>query len=240
MINKDTAAKVVSYIKENLAENGKVYVLGGEGAVASSWLGDLNYSRLQGNNRYITNIEVLKETGVSGGDILVCTGEGYADALSGSGLDYPILLIKDTLTDDQKEFLSNREWNFIIIGGKNAVSEDVESQLKAYGKIKDRIAGATRYDTSKQLAEKYAETSREIVLATGRNFPDGLCGGPLAYKLNAPIVLSQKGNNASYGKDYATAKGIKNGLVLGGTNALDDKTVRDTFRMSADDKIGTY
>ena len=129
---------------------------------------------------------------------------------------------------------------FIIIGGTNAVSKTVEDQLKAYGKIEERIAGANRYDTSKQLADKYAPYARKIVLATGQNFPDGLCGGPVAYNLGAPIVLTVTGNGSSYGKNYVSENGIINGLALGGTNAVSDAVIRDTFKMSADDTIVVY
>ena len=240
MINKSSAEAAVKYIRDNLAENGRIYVLGGENVIASAWLGDLNYTRLSGTNRHLTNIEILKETGVSGGSIFVCTGANYADALSGSGLDYPILLVGNSLTDDQKSFLKDGEWKFIIIGGTNAVSKTVEDQLKAYGKIEERIAGANRYDTSIQLAEKYAPYARKIVLATGRNFPDGLCGGPLAYNLESPIILTNTSNGSAYGKKYVSDNGIMNGLALGGTNAVSDAVIRDTFKKNADDVIVSY
>ena len=240
MINENTASKVVSYIRENLVEGGQIYVLGGESVIASSWLGDLNYHRLSGADRYLTNIEILNEAGISGNSIFVCTGNNYADALSGSGLDYPILLVGKSLTDDQIKFLSGKNREFIIIGGPGAVSESVADQLRSYGKIADRIAGENRYDTSKQLAEKYATYARKIVVATGQNFPDGLCGGPVAYKLGSPIVLINSTNNASYGKKFITDSSIKNGLVLGGTNTLSDAVIRDIFKMSASDDITAY
>jgi len=106
MINRNCAADVVSYIKNNIAADGEVYVLGGTGAVPDEWLSDLKYTRLSGQDRYITNLEILKGADVSEGDLLICTGTNYADALSASGLDMPMLLVENTLTNEQQAFLS--------------------------------------------------------------------------------------------------------------------------------------
>ena len=185
-------------------------------------------------------IEILNETGVTGGNMFVCTGSNYADALSASAYGYPILLVGKKLTRDQKAFLKNGQWSFTIIGGTAAVSTDIEEQLKSYGEIEDRIAGKNRYDTSKLLAEKYAYFARSIVMATGNNFPDGLCGGPVAYSIGAPIILTSTGYSASFGKKYTTTRKIKIGLVLGGTDAVTDDVVRDTFGLGKTGTIVRY
>ncbi|MBQ1508630.1 MAG: cell wall-binding repeat-containing protein, partial [Erysipelotrichaceae bacterium] len=226
-----------AYVKENLKEDGTVYVLGGEGAVDPSWLGDLEYTRLKGGDRYATNIAILKEAAVEGGDLFVCTGKNFADALSASALDTPILLVGKELNDDQKAFLDGKEWNFIIIGGDGAVSKDVEDGLSAYGTV-SRIFGKDRYETSVLLAEAYAGHTRKIVLATGKNFPDGLCGGPVAYKLGAPIILTSD-KNITAGREYTGNRSIHNGIVLGGTGVISDDTVLHTFRIDAED-LKTY
>jgi putative cell wall-binding protein len=55
-----------------------------------------------------------------------------------------------------------------------------------------RLAGADRYETSAAISRKGWEGTDAVVITCGENFPDGLAGGPLAYKLNAPLLLVQK------------------------------------------------
>ena len=60
------------------------------------------------------------------------------------------------------------------------------------------------------------------------NFPDGLCGGPLAAALNAPLILTRDGKSGA-AEAYVLDAGIKSGVVLGGTGALADETVAAVF-----------
>ncbi len=53
----------------------------------------------------------------------------------------------------------------------------------------DRVAGENRYATSAAIAKRFFEEPTNVALAYGLNFPDGLCGGPLAYRNNAPLLL---------------------------------------------------
>ena len=68
LLIKDNAAvqsTVQDMIKKYMKPEGTIYVLGGERAVATSWLGDLptkyTVKRLDGATRYETNISILKE-----------------------------------------------------------------------------------------------------------------------------------------------------------------------------------
>ena len=57
---------VKDYIRANLKEGGTVYILGGPNAVPTSFEANLEgfeIKRLQGANRYMTNLEILKEAG---------------------------------------------------------------------------------------------------------------------------------------------------------------------------------
>ncbi|WP_019412774.1 Ig-like domain-containing protein [Paenisporosarcina sp. TG20] len=55
----------------------------------------------------------------------------------------------------------------------------------------NRIAGEDRYETAVSISQEGWNSSETVVLATGTNFPDALAGGPLAYKENAPILLTR-------------------------------------------------
>ena len=228
--NKDTMKSVKDYIKENLAPGGTVYLLGGKNAVPVAMESDLEgftVTRLAGADRYATNLEILKEAGVEGKDILVCTGKDFADSLSASAVGLPILLVKDNLNDAQKEFLQGTTGKKIIIGGSNAVSYKIEDQLGAYGEV-IRLAGVSRYDTSVLVAETFFSEPTQVVVAFAENFPDGLSGGPVANAIGAPLILTKPGKESA-AAEYVSRTGINGGYVLGGTAVLPEKTVNKVF-----------
>ena len=239
--NDEKNAETVAYVKANLIEGGTVYILGGPKAVPESvetMLEDYNVIRLSGKDRYETNLRILEEaTVVDGQTILVCTGNEFADSLSASATCQPILLVNKVLTDDQKAFLSELNTPFCIVGGVKAVSAELEAELANYGNV-ERLSGASRYETSVLVAERYFPASQSAVLAYGRNFPDGLCGGSLAYAIGAPLILTQTGSETE-AVAYTTERGITSGIVLGGEKLISDESVRTIFQMTETDVIGT-
>jgi len=244
LIDQSSSSRITTYLKNHLASDGTVYILGGQGAVSDSWLADLSgytLKRMNGKNRYETNLSILNESGAKGGDIFVCTGTNYADSLSASAIDMPILIVGGSLSADQKQYLEGASWNFHLVGGTSVVTTDIENELKAYGTIADRTYGKDRYATSKAMAERFVGETHEAILAYGANFPDGLCGGPLACTMGSPIILSGStpATNTA-GIQYATGKNISSGLVLGGASLIDDQTVRTTFSMREWDEIQIY
>ena len=239
--NKDIMNQVRDYVAANLAEGGTVYLLGGEKAIPAAMatrLEGYNVKRLAGATRYETNLEILKEAGVENKDILVCTGKAFADSLSASAVNQPVLLVKDSLNTAQKEFFAGLSGSKIyIIGGEKAVSKKIAGELAAYGEV-TRIEGATRYDTSVNIAKEFFPDADSIVLAYGKNFPDGMSGGVLAYSMDAPLILTLNGKEAP-AVAYATERNIKSGVVLGGPTLILDRSVRKIFRMASDVVIPT-
>ena len=225
---------VKDYIKANLTPGGTVYLLGGVNAVPKameSGLEGFNVKRLAGATRYETNLEILKEAGISGNDILVCTGLDFADGLSASAVNKPILLVKDSLRATQVNYLKTLGTkNFYLIGGTNAVNTRIENALKTYGTTQ-RIEGATRYYTSVNIAKTFFPNAKTAVLAYAQNFPDGLSGGCLACSMNAPLILTANGKQAP-AVAYAKEAGITGGAVLGGTGLIPDKVANAIFQIS--------
>ena len=223
----------LAYIQENLSEDGVVYLLGGASAVPTEVeegiaAAGIQVERLAGGTRFDTNLEILKEAGLTAGqEILVATGYNFADSLSASATGLPILLVNNgagVLTDAQIEFLASLEGcKFTIVGGNSAVSDDLMNQIAQYGDV-TRLAGTTREATSVLVAETYFEAPDRVILAYSRNFPDGLCGGPLAYVMGAPLILTNAGQEAPAAA-YVADNGIENALVLGGASALTDETI---------------
>ncbi|MBQ1509124.1 MAG: BspA family leucine-rich repeat surface protein [Erysipelotrichaceae bacterium] len=252
LINQKNAPAVTDYINKNLKDNGKVYILGGASAVEDSWFAALNTANIErvfGKDRYKTDLEILKKAGYTGGNLLVCVGKSvnasgadtaFADSLSVSAVDIPILLVdKKGLKADQIEFLKSLSTtpNFYVIGGEGAVPENVVQELTGYGNFVKRVSGKNRYATSAAIAREFFSKPEKAVLSYGENFPDGLSGGALAYRLHAPLVLTISGNDKGkdtsgkrqWAVDYCTSASITSGIVMGGSSLIDDESAALIF-----------
>ncbi|MCR5478296.1 MAG: cell wall-binding repeat-containing protein, partial [Ruminococcus sp.] len=227
----DSAA---AYVKKNAASTAAIYIVGGEAVVPKAMETKLkangfkNVKRLAGRTRYLTNIEVLKEAGVTNQDMLVASGMDYADALSASAAGRPILLAAPTgLTAEQKAFLKNMKNSAAtIIGGKNAVNAATENQLRATFKSVTRIGGSNRFETSVLVAKKFFPKAPAVTLAYGLDYPDGLCGGPLAMTYKCPLLLTTS-TNFTQAKNYAKSIGASSGAVYGGTGLISEIAVKN-------------
>ncbi len=241
MTNGKNLGDLKDYILENLVTGGTIYLLGGDAAVpeavenALAGLGTI--IRLAGDSRYDTNLEILKEAGVGDEDIFVCTGKNFADSLSASAAKKPILLVNNkVLSDTQKTFLEeNVKGSIYIIGGEGAVNATIEEELSVYGKT-ERISGSTRYETSVLFAQKFFESPKHAVLASAKNFPDGLCGGALAMSLDAPLILTADGK-VDEAVSYMSENGISTGFVLGGDAVISDESANLVFGLNADTEL---
>lgn len=245
LASEGTAPKVAEYVKENMDAGGAVYILGGKGAVPEVMVDELKAQgiseeqihRLAGKNRYETNILILQEAGVSGQDLLICSGSGYADSLSASAVGKPIFLVGVSLNDAQKEYLDSVKGqlsgNFYAIGGKGAVSEEVFAEVQAYGTGSfERVSGSNRFLTSVAIAQKFFEPDKidSVVLAYAMNYPDGLAGGPVAYATKSPLLLV---NNTNYtdAMNYVTHTYAVKVRVMGGASLISDEVALDVLNL---------
>ena len=231
-----------AYIRQNLESGGTVYILGGTSAVPASMetgLDDFRVKRLAGDNRFDTNLAILKEAGVRNQEILVCTGYNFADSLSASATGRPILLVNNgtgKLTQNQKNYLAGLNGNsFCIIGGESAVSKNLANAIKTYGSV-TRLSGANRYETSVLVAQRYFSTPTQVVLAYAQNYPDGLCGGALASAMGVPLILTKTGSETQASK-YVRGLGISGGVVLGGDKLISADALNKIFVVVSGAKI---
>ena len=228
--------KVLAYIGEKLAPGGTVYILGGESAVSAAFenmakTGGLNTKRVAGSDRFGTNLAIMEEAGVSADQpVLIATAVNFADSLSASAAGLPMVLVYGSLREDQLAFLETTSRNFIIIGGTAAVSEELEAELAAIGTV-ERLAGDGRYQTSVMVAQKFIAAPEAVILAYSRNFPDGLCGGPVAYALGAPLILT---DNILPLEADAYVDGMEAGIIVGGVGLISDETAREIFELAED------
>jgi putative cell wall-binding protein len=229
LTDQDHESAVETYVKNNLAAGGKVYILGGEGAVSKdieSALAAYSVKRLGGETRYDTNLEILKESGAKKMDMMVCSGDNFPDALSVSSVGRPVFLTGESLSSTQKAYLSGfAAVKLYIAGGTGAVSQNIEDSLKAYAPV-ERLGGETRIETSVKIAETFFPEVAHAVLVYSQNFPDGISGGPVAFALKAPVLLvagDTEGNKPVRG--YILSKGVFTSLTFGGTSLISDDAV---------------
>ena len=84
------------------------------------------------------------------------------------------------------------------------------------------------------VAQKFVQNPDDVVLAYARNFPDGLCGGPLAYALGAPLILTDNYDPSEADK---YVDGISAGIVVGGSGLISDDSVRTIFDLESNTPI---
>ena len=224
---------IANYIDENIADGGTVYILGGTGVVRQAFANKIRDKgitpkRLGGIDRYETNLEILREAGVDD-KLLVCTGAGFPDSLSASAVEAPILLVGNSLTGTQKDFLNGLSTEkFYLIGGEGVVKPKIESDLINLGYSKDgnikRLWGPTRYETSTAVAEEFFKEPKTVMLAYAHNFPDGLSGGPLALWEKAPIILTDSSNTGA-ARAYVESFGAFRSITLGGPSLISQAAV---------------
>ena len=94
-----------------------------------------------------------------------------------------------------------------------------------------RINGIDRYETSARIAKQFCKNPTIAVLAYGQNFPDGLAGGTLAYKVNAPLLLatSSSADNKSIA-NYVSSTQINSLYVLGGPGLISDNAAQSILK----------
>ncbi|MDD5824074.1 MAG: cell wall-binding repeat-containing protein [Firmicutes bacterium] len=246
LVNSKTEAKVKEFIVEHVYADGEVIILGDKAVVSERFErslddGVLEVTRLKGSTRYNTNLEILKR-GIKDdhdtNDLFICTGKGYADSLSVSGLGGQILLVGDKLTAEQKTFLKayTCTGDVYVIGGTDVVKTSVVKEVAtALGKSAseleaNRLAGATRYKTSLAVAQKFQEQfTQNAMVVYGKNFPDGLAGGPIANQCGAPVLLIAP-DNYKDAQTYCRAKQVKAVIVMGSNDLLSSALVRQMFK----------
>ncbi|MBQ1390136.1 MAG: cell wall-binding repeat-containing protein, partial [Firmicutes bacterium] len=225
----------LAYIQKNLKKGGTVYLLGGPGSVPEAVEKKLKsygflVKRVAGPNRYTSNLAILEEAKVkAGSEFIVCTGADFADALSASATGKPVLLVGgNALLAEQKEYLKAvKPGRFTIIGDQTVVAAGIENDLKAFAKV-SRLTGKTTYERSINVARKYFPgVQAHINIADGKNFPDALCGGPMAVLSGGPLLLV---DDPAAVMDpvlaYVKAAGTYKVTVYGGTGSVSEALVK--------------
>lgn len=254
-INEQTIAAIETLGAE------KAFILGGTNAVSSTVQDELiklygktdenlKIERIYGSNRYETAAEVarrlVEQKGSRPEKAFLVSGENYPDALStaaySASATAPVLLSKkNSIPEATKTALKELEVNtVVIVGGEGALSAKVKAALKELNEemneemVVKRVAGEERYKTSLAMAEKYLpEETKQLFIATGDDFPDGLAGSVLSAKKESGILLVPGGEQELPGEleSYIYEKGINNLVIYGGTSAVSEEIAAELEKL---------
>lgn len=154
---------------------------------------------IYGENRYETAVEISQKLFETADHVVLALGENFPDALAAGSLanelKAPLLLTAKAAigqeTWDEIERLGAK--HITVIGGANAISEDVIDEIDNDQREVDRIAGADRYETAvlvtKAVQEKTKDVSK-VVLVNGLNPADALAITPYAGVERVGILLT--------------------------------------------------
>ncbi|WP_459129366.1 cell wall-binding repeat-containing protein [Guggenheimella bovis] len=175
--------------------------------------------RIAGNTRYATAVEVATalENALNfrgkgfNNKIILTTGTNFPDALVANGLtaewayNAPLLLTtKDKLSKEVADYLADHPGvaEVVLVGGTQAISANVESQLEQLGYQTTRMAGANRFETAVKVKDtliKYWEKwhgkaypYENVFLANGYTYADALIASVPAVTYGLPILLTAK------------------------------------------------
>lgn len=219
-------------------------VLGGTGAISAAVedavrAQGVDTVRVQGAERYATAREAALAAGASdSGEVVLALGTGFADGVAAGALS-AVPGHRPTLLTDAGELPQATEQalaelgtaRVLVIGGEAAISAGVEERLRGLGYEVERLAGASRFDTSAAVTRaalaRFGDGERPVVLATGGDFPDALAAGALAARVEGPLQLvpADDLDGAPGTRDLLTeqAATFQGGLLVGGEAVVSEQ-----------------
>ncbi|MGD6803407.1 cell wall-binding repeat-containing protein [Rossellomorea aquimaris] len=258
-----TNTQVKDIIQKSTSEVSSSYSLG-TGMIDASNSLDKIYSnnRLYGPNSVETAVEVSKfgwsqlehnsitvdDKEIKGKIAVLATGDTFADSLAasplGTYLNSPILLVKNsTLTAEVKAELERLGATHVaIIGGKQAVSSEIESELTGLGYKIARIFGQTRYETSIAVNKAVGYTTNKAFIVSGEVHPDALSIAPYSGIKQYPILFVKQNSIDPAVLDYMREAGITKSYIIGGEAPISsevEKMLPAPYRIAGKDRYGT-
>ena len=235
-------------------------VAGGVVLLWSAAFADVQVERLSGPDRVATAVAVAEAAWDASGVAVVARADDYPDALAGgplaAALNAPLLLTPgDTVPSPVADELARLGVEqVLLLGGPGALSGDVESAL-AEDHAVERISGDDRYATAAGIAERTAAEAGdagravdEVIIASGRSFPDALSAASLVAVPGAlpPIVLTEAGRLPAASSAALAQLDVQEATIVGGqavvAEAVADEIAAlgmDVDRLAGSDRYAT-
>ena len=220
--------------------------------------------RIGGATRYETAAAIAREAlrrrgTTSASRVVVTTGDNFPDALAAGPFvghaDLPLVLARPAVqpppdedgttpppevpadNDAARRFVRDVAAERVtVLGGRAALGDAVVDRVAA-GRTTDRIAGRDRFATARRLTDAAVAaggSARDVLVATGRNYPDALAAGPAALARGGVLVLTERDGVPAPTRDWLADHGDwRSWRVVGGPLAVPHATVRG-LRRAAD------
>jgi len=202
---------------------------------------------LKGNDLIARAIDVANLNYPTGVDTVIITRvENYMDFLVSVPLAYkysaPILLTNSNAIDPRvrEEIRHLAPKTIYIIGGKNAISERIQSDLDNITQV-FRLDGLDRYTTSAKVASTLG-TFGEAIVVSGANYPDLLSVACFAAQQGKPILLVENDNIPYEIENALDSLWVTDTLIVGGSKVISDnieKKLPCPLRITGSDRFDT-
>jgi N-acetylmuramoyl-L-alanine amidase len=257
LTNKDSipASTIQEIDRLNPSE---IIVIGGESVISNNAIKNLKQSvrRLAGVDRYETSLKIAKE--IDGNHdvnkIYIANGyKGEVDALTiaaKAGQDkQPIILSeKDKIPTSTYSWLKNENLtDAYFIGGEDVITTDVIHRMADITKpaagqsvYKNRVYGIDRHETNAKVIERFYPQAdlNSVLVAKSDVLVDALAAGPLAAKLNSPILINPTTYVSSYHQDNLNNKSAKLVYQVGG--GINDNVINDIAYKLSERNLGNH
>lgn len=172
-------------------------------------------TRLAGANRDLTSVATSQASFPATGSarsVVLASDAGYPDALAGTPLAAaqhgPLLLTTPGSLDPAVASEISRVLvpggTVDVLGGDQAVSQAVGTELAQQGLAVKRIAGPDRFATATAIATALGAPST-VLEATGASFADALSAGAAAARLGGAVLLTNGATQAPETTAYLIA-----------------------------------
>lgn len=150
--------------------------------------------RVAGQDRYDTAVQLSRTRPGPVPIVFVATGMDFPDALAAAAAagaaGGPLLLTRPTFlpTAVRDEIRRLGPERIVVVGGSSVVNSTVLASLAKIAPT-SRIMGANRYSTAVKLSATQFRSSEEVLIATGRDYPDALVAASVAGAERHPVLL---------------------------------------------------
>lgn len=192
---------------------------------------------LGGATRFETAVELSKSKFEAADTVVLINKTAILDGISATPLatiaNGPILYTEANYLHEatKNEIARLRPSKVIIVGGSGVVTENVVNELIGMGiPTIDRLGGATRYDTSLEVAKyidkNYYDVS-EIFVVNGAADADAMSIGAVGGMNNMPIMLTEVNSMPANTYNWLKSENLTNAYIIGGKGIVTDKVLND-------------
>ncbi|WP_420445867.1 cell wall-binding repeat-containing protein [Candidatus Poriferisodalis sp.] len=197
-----------------------------------------------GRDRYDTALRLATNLGKSKGlgnvpVAFVASGDTLVDSVSVSGLagflDAPVMLTPtESLHGGVADFIEDYGVDTIyVLGGSAAIADSVLEDIEALANepTVTRIEGADRYATAAAVAAELGggaawcggeDIAALLVNGGDVSLAEAMMVGPIAHRLQLPVLLTAADELPSATADFIEAEDIEHVVIVGGTDAVSE------------------